>query len=110
MSEAQHRRQLQIAAQALREAYLEQPDETSDQGLEDKLLELFRYLQGCDLGCDLELQMDQAPAAEKILTETAFQMVLQLLETTPSQNRYNSLRAILCNAMDIWEFAPQRYP
>ena len=43
--------------------------------------------------------MARAPI-EKILTDTAFQMILQLLETTPSQNRYNSLRAILCNAME----------
>ena len=57
MNEAQHQRQLQITAQALREAFLDPPDEIRDQGLEDKLLELFQYLQRCDL----ELQMALAP-------------------------------------------------
>ena len=102
MSETQHRRQLQIAAQALREGYLEPPDENRDQGIQDKLLDLFRYLQGCDLE-----RMDQAPAAEKILMETALQMVLQLLESTPSQNRYNLLSTILCIAME--SLAPLAY-
>ena len=102
MNEVDIRRHLQIAAEALREAFLLPPHETHDQGLEDKLLDLFRYLQHCDL----RLQIDQAPPAEKtltigkILTDTAFQMVLQLLKTTPCQNRYDPLRAILCNAME----------
>ena len=94
-NDAELRGQLRSTVEAIRQAYLRGPNEIYDEDVQQKLLELFQYLQSHDT----EQQQRMQPL-EKLLAETANKMVLQLLEITPSPKRYNLLRTILYDSME----------